>query len=269
MKKKMIIVLASTIILLSIILIYSKNVTTHSLKVVEYGIKKENLPNDFHGMKIVHFSDISYGKSTTLKDLEKVVNKINEIKPDIVVFSGDLFSKDIKMSDKEKEKVKTLITSINAKYEKYAILGDTDFKYKDDFYQLFDTFTILDNESTLLYISNDKPIRITGISDYKSEDIITDTENPLFNILIIHKPDEIEKLKNKYDLAFAGHSMGGQIKIPFFGPLIKKSGAKKYTSGMYKVNDTDLFVSDGIGTQGTNMRVNNKPKINLYRVYNH
>ena len=269
MKKKLIIVLILTIILLSLILIYSKNVTTHSLKVVEYGIKKDNLPNDFHGMKIVHLSDISYGKSTTLNDLEKVVKKINEINPDIVIFSGDLFTKDIKMTDKEKEKVKSLISSINAKYEKYAILGDADINNKDDFYQIFDSFTILDNESTLLYISNESPIRITGISDYKNEDVINDGENPLFNILIIHKPDEIDNLKNKYDLALAGHSMGGQIKIPFFGPLIKKDGAKKYTSGKYEIGDTILFVSDGIGTQGTNMRVNNKPKINLYRVYNH
>lgn len=271
MKKKLIIVLVVIILLLSIILIYSKNVTTHSLKVVEYGITDKNIPNEFHGLKIVHFSDIQYGKATSLKDLDKVVKKINELNPDVVVFTGDFFNKNIKVSDNEKEKIKNLLSGINAKYEKYAILGDNDFKYKDLFYQIFnDEFIILDNESNLLYVDSGKPIRFIGLNDITKEEIITDEENNvIYNILLLHKPDEIEVLKNKYNIVLSGHSMGGQIKFPFYGPFIKLKGAKKYTSGEYMFNNTKLYVNDGIGSESINMRINNKPKINLYRIYNH
>ena len=62
--------------------------------------------------------------------------------------------------------------------------------------------------------------------------------------------------------------MGGQIKLPFFGPLIKLKGSKTYVSGYYEVNGTKLYVSDGIGSQNVSMRVNNHPKINFYRLYN-
>lgn len=271
MKKKLIIVLVIFIVILSVILIYSKNVTSHSLKVVEYGIIDNKLPNEFHGMKIVHFTDVQYGKSTTLKDLEKMIKEINKLKPDVVVFTGDFFNKNIKVSDIEKEKIKNLLSTINTKYEKYAILGDSDITYKDLFYQIFnDDFIILDNEINLLYISSASPIRFIGLNDITKEEIITDEENnALYNILLLHKPDEIELLKNKYNIVLSGHSMGGQIKFPFYGPFIKLSGAKKYTSGEYTVGDTKLYVSDGIGSQNINMRINNKPKINLYRIYNH
>ena len=268
MKKKLIITLSIVIALLSIILIYSKSVTTHNIKVVEYSIIDEKLEKEYHGLKIVHFSDVLYGKSAGIKDLEKTINKINELRPDIVIFTGDFFSKDIKITDKEKEKIKKLISNINARYGKYAILGDNDQAFKDTFYQIFnDDFIILDNESSLLYLSNGRPIRFIGINDISKEEIIDDGENIIYNILLLHKPDDIEKLKNKYNVVFAGHSMGGQIKLPFYGPLIKLDGAKKYISGPYNVGDTKLYVNDGIGSQNINMRINNNPKINFYRLY--
>ncbi len=271
MKKKLIITLIIVILLLSIVLIYSKKITSHSLKVTEYGIVDKNIPDEFHGLKIVHFSDVQYGKLTNLNDLKKVINKINELNPDVVIFTGDFFNKNIKVTDNEKEKIKNLLLTINSKYENYAILGDNDLLFKDLFYQIFnDNFIILDNESNLLYISSGKPIRFIGLNDITKEEIINDEDNnKLYNILLLHKPDEIESLKNKYNIVFAGHSMGGQIKLPFYGPLIKLNGAKKYISGEYKINDTLLYVNDGIGSESINMRIGNKPKINFYRIYNH
>lgn len=269
MKKKLIITLIIVIVLLSIILIYSKNVTTHHIKVIENKIIDQNLPLNYHGLKIVQLTDIHYGKATSLDDLKKIVKKINEIKPDVFIFTGDLFSKSIKVSDKELKELKNIFNSINAKYAKYVISGENDIIYKDNFYQVFSNdYMVLDNESTLLYIDSVTPIRFTGLNDYTKETILTEEESKIYNILLLHKPDEIEKLKNKYNLAFAGHSMGGQIKLPFYGPLIKLDGAKKYISGFYTVNDTTLYVSDGIGSESINMRINNSPKINFYRIYN-
>ena len=268
MKKKLIIALLIILALIAVVLIFNKYFIAHNIKVKEYGIIDKNIPDNYHGLKIVHYSDILYGKSTTLKDLNKLVSKINELKPDIVIFTGDLFIKDIKINEKELEKIKNTLSKINAKYEMYAVIGDNDTKYKDSFYQVFqDDYIILDNESSLLYIDKDVPIRITGINDLSKEELFPE-DDTVYDILITHKPDNIQSLKNKYNLAFAGHSMGGQIKLPFFGSLIKLKGAKTYISGEYIVNDTKLYVTDGIGSQNISMRVNNHPKINFYRLYN-
>ena len=268
MKKKLIIILLVILCLLVLVLLYNRYFVSHKIKVVEYGITDKKLPDNFHGLKIVHYSDILYGKSTSTKDIDKMVKKINELNPDIVIFTGDLFYKDIKVSNKELDKIKTSLSKINAKYKKYAILGDNDKKFKDSFYQVFDDdYDILDNEESLFYLNGETPIRFVGINNVKKEEVIKDEELKLYNVLLIHKPDEITNLKNNYNLIFAGHSMGGQIKIPFYGPLIKLDGAKTYTSGEYQVNDSKLYVTDGIGSQNTNMRINNHPKINFYRLY--
>jgi len=266
-KKILIIVLSIIIVFLTVVLLFSKYVTSHHIKIKEYAIIDKKLPSNYHGLKIVHISDILYGKSTSMDDVKKMVEKINKLNPDIVVFTGDLFSKYVKPSEKELNTLKNYLSSIDAKYEKFAIIGDNDKEFKDQFYNtISDSFTILDNESTLIYIDGDTPIRITGLNNIKKEEIFNKEEN-FYTILLLHKPDEIEKVKNKYDVALSGHSIGGQIKIPFYGPLIKLDGAKKYTSGRYEYNDTILFVNDGIGSQNTNMRINNNPKINFYRFY--
>lgn len=268
MKKKLIIALLIILGFIAITLIFNKYFIAHKIKVVEYGITDKNLPNSFHGLKVVHYSDILYGKSTTDKDLKKMVNKINELKPDVVIFTGDLFTKDIKINEKEIKIIKNSLSKINAKYSMYAVIGDNDKSFKDDFYQVFqDDYIILDNESSLFYINEETPIRITGINNPKKEELFAE-DDTLFNILITHKPDDVIKLKNKYNLVFSGHSMGGQIKLPFFGPLIKLNGAKTYVSGYYEINNTKLYVNDGIGSQNISMRVNNHPKINFYRLYN-
>ena len=268
MKKKLLIILAVILVLLATILVYSSKVTSHHIKVIETSIIDDNLPEKYHGLKVVHFSDILYGKLTTIKDLEKVVTKINETNPDIVVFTGDLFHKDIKLNNKEINKVTSCLSKIKAKYGLFAIMGDNDTKYKDSYYQIFGSIgTILDNESALVYINDTTPIRITGINNPNKEETKTEEELKLYNILLLHKPDDIDKVKNKYNLVLAGHSMGGQIKLPFYGPLIKLKGAKNYFSGDYTANGMKLFVTDGIGTQNINMRINNNPKINFYRIY--
>lgn len=266
MKKKLIIVLLIILAIITLMLLYNKYFVTHNIKIKEYAVIDKNIPIDYHGLKIVHYSDILYGKSTSLKDIKKMVSKINELNPDIVIFTGDFFYKNIKIKEKELDKIKKELYKINSKYDKYAIIGDNDLKYKDSFYQLFqDEYIILDNEENLLYIDSENPIRIIGINNYKKENILEN--DGIYNILITHKPDDIAKLKNKYNLAFAGHSMGGQFKSPFFGPLIKIKGAKTYITGEYEINGIKVFVNDGIGSQNIDMRINNNPKINFYRLY--
>ena len=267
MKKKLIIALLIVLVILIIVFFYNKCFISHKIKIKEYAVTDKKLPSSFHGLKIVHFSDVLYGKSTNLDDIKNIVKKINKLNPDIVVFTGDLFYKDIKISDKEVQQIKNELKRINAKNEKFVILGDNDKKYKDKFYTVFnDDFIILDNENYDLYNGTDSYIKIVGISDIKKEDE-TLKEDSAYKILLLHKPDEIENLKNKYNIVLAGHSLGGQIRFPFYGPLIKLNGAKKYISGKYEVNNSLLYVNDGIGSQNVNMRINNYPKINFYRMY--
>ena len=89
----------------------------------------------------------------------------------------------------------------------------------------------------------------------------------MITITLIHKPDEIKNLDNT-NLVFAGHSLGGQIKLPFIGGLKKIDGASTYLDSYYQVNNKQLYISNGIGTQDISFRFYNTPSITLYRLYN-
>ena len=75
-----------------------KTIITH-----EYAIVNEALPDSFNGFKIAHFSDIHFGRTTNEKEVQKVVSLLNEMKPDIIVFTGDLFDNYITLSEDNKE----------------------------------------------------------------------------------------------------------------------------------------------------------------------
>ena len=87
------------VLIVTAILLYSRFIATKGLVTKEYKITSSNIQDNFHGFKIVHISDIHYGRTTDKKDLEKIVNEINLLKPDIVVLTGDLIDKDTELNE--------------------------------------------------------------------------------------------------------------------------------------------------------------------------
>lgn len=269
-RKKIIIIFI--LIIISIVL-YGRYINTKGLKVKEYAIIKETLPENFHGLKIIHLSDILYGQTTSIKDIKKIVTKINELKPDIVVFTGDLFNQHITASEAEIKSLTNELSKIKAALYKYAVTGDSDNSNYNNFQNIMTNsgFILLNNSNELLYYQGNTPIKIVGLTNtddlesaYKEESL-----EPSFTITLMHEPDQIEKLTDyRTDIAFAGHSLGGLIKIPFIGGIIKSDGGNIYIADQHLVNNTDFFVSSGIGTDNIKFRIFNKPSINLYRLYN-
>ncbi len=237
--------------------------------VKEYAIHTDKLPSSFDGMKIVHFSDIHYGTIVDSKKLEEMVKMINDLRPDIVVFTGDLYDESIELSDKYKEEIKDNLSKIEALLGKYAVSGNHDYS-NEGYSKLIKEsgFTYLDSESELLYYNGDTPIRIEGYPSYlKDKPDYKSYEEDYYTISLIHEPDGIDKLKSNSDLVLAGHSHGGQVRLPFIGAIYTPVGSKKYYDEYYKVNDTDLYISYGIGTSLLKIRYFNHPSFNLYRFF--
>lgn len=264
--KKIIIFL---IVLLIGILLYAHFIETKNFKITEQSIQA-NISESFNGFKIVQFSDLLIASTKTIDDLEEIVNEINNLKPDIIVFTGDLIKKDYDIKDNEIEKIKELLKNLNCTLYKYATIGDNDQEsYKE--IMTDSDFIILDNESNYIFYKDLTPIKITGITDVSDLEkalSISDDLDASYNIVITHQPDNIEILATyDIDLVLAGHSLLGQIRLPFIGGIIKKDGATKYIDNYYKVNDTIMYVSSGLGIDNNYyFRLFNKPEINLYRL---
>ena len=260
------------IILSCSLFFYSRYINTKGLRVKEYSIINSNIPSSFYGFKIVHFSDIHYKVTTDLTDLKQMVEKINVLKPDIVIFSGDIFDKEIKYTKKDYEDLTNIFKSINYNIGKFAIKGDNDIDNNnwDDIINNSD-FTDLNDTYNLIYYKGNDPILITGISSNLKNnhmEVLNDIKNNhKYSILVLHEPDYIDSNTN-YNLILAGHSLGGRINIPYIGGIIKDKGSITYYQDYYKLKNSDLYISSGIGTSIYKFRFLNMPSINLYRLRN-
>lgn len=265
------------ILFLVLFFIYISLIATSIVDIKEYKIESDKISSSFHGLKIIHLSDIHYGTTINQKQLNNIVEKINNLKPDVIFFTGDLIDKNIVPNDKIKEEIISSLSKLKCSLYKYAIYGNED--YDNEFYKEIITssdFILLNNETKLLYYKDDIPIQVTGFNsvdnnpDYSIiNQTIEETSNyQLYKIILTHEPDSIDNIiKYNTDLVLSGHSLGGLIKIPFIKPLFLEKGATKYYDDYYKINNTELYISNGLGTSGINARFNNHPSFNLYRLY--
>ena len=260
-----------------IIVVYSSFIGTKLIEINEYKVESNTLPESFHGLKIVQFSDIHYGTTINKKELDNITEKINNLKPDIIFFTGDLLDKNITITDEIKKELISSLNNLECTLYKYAIYGDEDLE-NDEYKDILNNsnFKLLEDHSTLLYYEDITPIEITGynpiitspnytiLTNYVDEQ---DTTN-YYKIVLSHEPDSIDKFINyNPNLVLTGHSLGGLIKLPYLKPIFLKENSKKYYENYYKLNNTDFYISNGLGTSGINARFNNHPSINLYRFY--
>lgn len=134
---------------------------------------------------------------------------------------------------------------------------------------------VLNNTYEFIYKDSTTPLVFVGFDDLLRGKVDINNgfsyknENPddLFTIVLTHEPDLIDQITDdNYNVAFAGHSHLGQVRIPLIGALWTPEGSKKYKDEHYIIDDKELYVSGGIGTSSLKLRFFNKPSITLYRL---
>lgn len=256
-----------------ILLLYSHFVGTKGLIIREYNVTNDKIPSSFNGFKIIHFSDLHYGTTIKEKELKNLVSEINSLKPDLVVFTGDLLDGDYVPNEND---IKVLIRELNlidSSIGNYIIRGNHD-SWKE-YQKIIDNinFKDLNNKNELIYDKDNTPILLVGLDDCLENKTNIDEafnyeyEEDYYTILLLHEPDLMDKLTKHVDLALAGHSHNGQIRLPFIGKLYTPNGSKKYYDEVYNLNDTTLYISGGLGTSKVPFRLLVKPSFNFYRLY--
>lgn len=261
------------ILIIALTLVYARYLGTSGLFVKEYHIKSNSITETYNGLKIVHFSDFHYGRTTSLEELKNLVNDINKVKPDIIVFTGDFIDKDIRIDDSKMANIIEELKKLDSTYGNYYVNGNHDNKF-DKYKQMMDSsnFIDLNNSYDVIYNTNNETILLSGLSTKADTKFLDDVFKDKFynyKINIMHYPDDINKIKDyNYDLVLAGHSHNGQVRVPFYGAVVLPSHAKKYYKPYYKINNTNFYISSGIGTSNYNFRIFNRPSYNLYRLTN-
>ena len=227
--------------------IYATHIEPHRLILKELTIESAKVDKP---IRILHISDIQ--SNSVGKYEEKVFRRIREINPDLILFTGDLIqTRDV---DIEFPKIVNLLRTLNPPYGMYGIFGDTDWRIHG--YSDYGGLKMLESENAEIFLGNTK-ISIYGLSVEQSRDDNYELVNkwlddsPGFSIVLGHSPDYILSIMElPVDLCLAGHTHGGQIVVPFFGPIVTLSSVpRKWASGFNEVGNTRLNVSAGIGSE--------------------
>ena len=263
------------LLIIGILFIYARYLGTSNLVIKEYSIINEKIPLNFHGLKIVQFSDLHYGTTIKEEELKNVINKINELNPDIIFFTGDLIDNSYKISEDEEKLITEELNKLAPNIGIYAVRGNHDIN--DNFENIIKNTNIelLNNQNKLLYFNNSStPIMLIALDDnlkgtQNIDNAFNFEDNDYYKILITHEPDDYDKLPKNVNLFLVGHSHLGQVRLPFIGSVYNMEGAKKYKEEKYEIDETNLFISGGLGTTKIKYRFLDKPSINFFRLYNH
>jgi hypothetical protein len=209
--------------------------------------------------RLVHFTDIHHKGDRPY--LQSVVDKINRLSPDLVCFTGDLIE--------EKRFIpETLEILRGIKSPLYGIPGNHDYWSDARFQEMEKSFAstggawLMDSQVT----TADGKVHITGVTCLKGHPAPLAPKRNGKNILLLHYPLMAERVKHPFDLLLAGHSHGGQVRLPFYGAFILPYWVGKYDLGMFRVPAGRLYVNPGIGWLVTPIRFNCRPEITIFEI---
>ena len=240
--------------------------------IINQTIYLNDLPDSFENFTIAQISDLHVGPTIKKPYVEKVLNQISIINPDLIAITGDLIDGSIDYLKKDLEPLSEMI----AKYGTYFVTGNHEYysgaeKWLDETDRM--GFTNLVNEHNLISINNET-IALAGVTDFRAHQIIpshkTNPKNALrgsvdekVKILLAHQPSSIFKANEAgYDFQISGHTHGGQF-WPFTYPTKK---ANPYLSGLHNHNGTQIYVNSGTGYWGPPLRLGVPSEITLFKL---
>ncbi len=249
------------------------------ISVTTHVIHLDDLPKEFDGYKIVQLSDLhnqEFGYEN-----ERLIERINQIKPDIIVMTGDMLTNTREVSTNGDVLIK-LVESLNQQYPIYYVTGEHEEglyyedrnKYqidgtKEDYEEKLSQFgvTVLNDEQVTI-TRQDATINVYGLKEHLSRDIQIDKRLGQSNkeevtILLSHRPTYFDDYtKWGADLIFCGDTHGGMIRLPVIGGILSAEGFfPEYDGGLFRKENSVMVVSRGLGNNPIPLRINNRPEI--------
>lgn len=215
----------------------------------------------FDGFKILYFSDLQYNEFVDQKRLSELVEKINEAKPDVILFGGDLLAKPFINNEDEAFFINQL-KSLKAPYGKFAVMGDLEVEQPNlipnlSAFYLSAHFELLNNTSTKLYYQNDAFINLVGLDNSSSIEV---PQMEGYTFAFGHSPTLADQYQA--NIMVVGQTHGGQIDVPWLRNLFIKDSP--YTKARQQVDAMRLDISNGVGTSIYDVRLLAPAQLNLY-----
>jgi predicted MPP superfamily phosphohydrolase len=258
--------------------LYSGEIARHHIEIVQRTIYLRNLPAAFDGMTLAQVSDIHLHEFTEPYFLREAVARINRLRPDALLLTGDYVSHEV-MPRRIEIGSAWLCANILNEIEcthRYAVLGNHDHAVNakavaaalsaNGITVLTNSFIPLRRGSAQIWLAGlDDPVAGHPDPDEAIPAAIRNRhEEPI--VLLCHAPDYADELLDQpagaaVSLMLSGHTHGGQVRLPFVGAMQLPDLGKRYVEGFFRLQNMQLYVNRGLGTVGLPFRLNCPPEI--------
>ncbi len=227
-------------------------------RVRRYTFAGESVPVEFDGRKIAFISDLHYPSLFTNKRLGKLVRKLQKEEPDVLLLGGDYVT--------DSDSINALFKSLSAvktSWGTYAVLGNHDKRNESLIRSAMSEngIELLDGTARYMLFDDGGEMSIAGVYDSFTEDTLfaqymESVGNSEFVILLSHNPDFVERNSITADLAFAGHTHGGQVSLfGVYTPVKNTRYGKRFLRGKNRTsNGTTIITTNGVGTSRRKLR---------------
>ena len=277
--KKIILIILIVLCLIGTVVYKSVYYNPHNLTLRTEEIKSSKIDSSLDGTRLVYFTDLHFGEFTKEDDVNKCVDLINKLDPDVVVFGGDLIDNysTSNISQEQKQFLANSLKNINATQGKYYLLGNHDLESETSKEEIeiilsaADFFPLV-NTNYKIYNKTNSFFNIIGLDSLlkgnpNNEEAYANIDNSAYTITFTHCPDLFNDLPlDKTDYVIAGHSHGGQIYFPLLDNFYRASGCLDYFHGKHNKNATTLDISNGVGLTSYSIRFQANSEIVLYKL---
>lgn len=263
--------------------VYSGEIARHELSVEEHTVRFTRLPKAFRGFRIAQISDIHTFEFTESFFLRTVVARINALKPDLVVLTGDFVTygplrwprgeEHKRMALRHMPECASILGGIRCPL-RYATLGNHDMMVGGRYIcgDLADQGLPVLRNSAVPLERDGQRLWLVGLGSACAQDSAPERAIPASAlrdkeaiIILAHEPDILPEIaRYNADLMLSGHTHGGQVRFPFAAPAFLPENGKHYVEGWFRHGLTQLYVNRGLGTIGVPFRLNCPPEITLF-----
>jgi len=226
------------------------------------------LPAEFDGFTIALITDVHHSAWTGLDYIRTALDRVRELAPDVVVYGGDYVTR----GKKYIEPCIAQLGQLRAPFGTFAVLGNHDhWTDADATRSAMCEAEIKDLTNTGVWLTRGAAwLRLGGVGDLwaDKQDLtaaLGDAKNGDACLLLSHNPDYAERIRDtRVKLVLSGHTHGGQVQVPVWGPpIVPSKYGQKYAAGLVQAPCTQVFVSRGLGTITPPVRFHCRPEVNL------
>lgn len=272
---------SAIVLLIVIALLLFCSYQNRHLETTYYTYKAEHLDAEFDGYRIVQISDLHNAKFG--KDNQKLVDRIRECEPDMIVLTGDIVDSNHTNVDRAVQFVDEIVKICPV----YYVTGNHEYwleasEYDELMSGLTGAGAVILDDQVVEISRGDAKFRLVGLDDRSLSDgtlgtLLNDqagqkeetadnenSEKKEFTVVLAHEPQYLARYASAgVDLVLSGHAHGGQFRLPFVGGIVAPDQGflPEYTAGEYYMDGTEMIVSRGLGNSVIPVRLFNYPEI--------